>query len=640
MLSHIDGLAEEHLDALIESRLRGDGWIPPAIARIGTPAAIRFLVEELKKERQSETQIAVAFECLGEKGVPYLVELFRDSPADERLLCAVGCILGELKDKAVLAIDPLEHIALDNKANTNVRIEAIAALGRIGPLAQRSTPSLRQVARAAPDVFQAVVNEAIVQMRGPSAAAVLTEQLANKPEPHVFIRLAELGVDGQESGATLLRLLEETDWQNRLLAARTLGFVGYTNAGPALIESLKNEDDWRLVYVAAESLGRIKAGAALSALGAVSETHWYPPVREAAHKAIEAIHGRANYESNHNRSWFPFEFMAYESAHVGKEAKNGGEDGRWNMIAELGRMMGLSQVWLAGLRYRVDERVYEPPHKGGLGMEARIIQRKVIPGVSVRVEDGHILGRDMGGFGGELMYLGKRGKQSLLLNENTLGIHRMTSGIVAVTGLAHMCIIKGCLYRITKSDTGWSASRWKALPGAPRSSRLLSDGTLYVRCTGGSVCVSSSGIIGMAPESEDLVDKDSAMVQGVTSILFLAGGFVVVFVCGVALLFPYFRSLLHGSTLFLAGFAPCAFAVGMIFSRAFGCAPTAVAYAWAATLVIAVVPAVWSCALCVKGCGFSGGKRYAYTGIGVVQVLGMLWAFGASWVVGSVLGLL
>lgn len=444
---------------------------------------------------------------------------------------------------------------------------------------------------------------------------------------------------GQASGATLLRLLQGADWQNRLLAARALGSVGYTNAGPALIESLKDKDDWRLVYVAAESLGRIKAITALSALGVVAEEHWYPPVREAAHKAIEAIHGRANYASNTNR-FFSFEFMAYESAHVDKEASDGGEDERWKRIAEFNRMLGLSQVWLVGLRYRVDKRIDEPPRKGGLVMEERIIQRKVIPGVAVRVDDGHIVGRDWGEFGGELMYLGRRGKHALLLNENTLGIHRMTSGIVAVTGLAHMCIVKGCLYRVTKRDAGWIASPWKTLPGAPCSSRLLSDGTLYVRCTEGSVYVSPSGIIAMAPENADAADNDRAVVQGVASILFLTGGFVVVFVCGVAFLFPYFRGFLRGPTLFLAGFSPYAFAVGMIFSKASGCAPTAVAYAWAAMFVIAVFLAVRSCVLSVKDCNLSSGKRCAYVGLGVVHVLGVLWAFGASWFVGSVLGVL
>ena len=50
-LAGMEGLREEHLDALFESRLKGDYQIPPAIARVGTSKAIEFLVDELKKEK-------------------------------------------------------------------------------------------------------------------------------------------------------------------------------------------------------------------------------------------------------------------------------------------------------------------------------------------------------------------------------------------------------------------------------------------------------------------------------------------------------------------------------------------------------------------------------------------------------------
>ena len=49
VLSDAEGLTEEHLDTLIESRCQGDVWIPPAIARVGTSKAITFLVEEVRR---------------------------------------------------------------------------------------------------------------------------------------------------------------------------------------------------------------------------------------------------------------------------------------------------------------------------------------------------------------------------------------------------------------------------------------------------------------------------------------------------------------------------------------------------------------------------------------------------------------
>src|SRR5262245_21245127 len=43
-LRDIQGLGPEHLPALTRARLGGDGWIPLAIASVGTPEAIAFLV--------------------------------------------------------------------------------------------------------------------------------------------------------------------------------------------------------------------------------------------------------------------------------------------------------------------------------------------------------------------------------------------------------------------------------------------------------------------------------------------------------------------------------------------------------------------------------------------------------------------
>lgn len=45
-LADIEGWTEEHLDALIGSYRGGDDWIPLAIAKIGTPRAANFLVEQ------------------------------------------------------------------------------------------------------------------------------------------------------------------------------------------------------------------------------------------------------------------------------------------------------------------------------------------------------------------------------------------------------------------------------------------------------------------------------------------------------------------------------------------------------------------------------------------------------------------
>ena len=68
-LRDIEGLTAENLPALMRARRGGDGWIPPAIARIGTPEAIEFLVNDLRNEPEMHTQVTVAVENPGGQGV-------------------------------------------------------------------------------------------------------------------------------------------------------------------------------------------------------------------------------------------------------------------------------------------------------------------------------------------------------------------------------------------------------------------------------------------------------------------------------------------------------------------------------------------------------------------------------------------
>ena len=161
---------EEHLDALIQSRLKGDGWIAPAIARIGSPRAIEFLVSELRKEPVNGTQLTWAFEVLGAKGVPYLVKLYDcSSPCDEKVLAVVAYIFSELGDTAKDAIEPMLAIAEDARRDQTVRLGAIRALGSIGPSAAPLVGRLKAIAAQDPERFEESVTRAMVHIGGATA---------------------------------------------------------------------------------------------------------------------------------------------------------------------------------------------------------------------------------------------------------------------------------------------------------------------------------------------------------------------------------------------------------------------------------------------------------------------------------------
>ncbi len=159
---------EEHLDALIASRQRGDEWIPPAIARIGTPRAISFLVSELRREPQAATQLTWALRLLGAAVVPDLLGLFRCAEScDERVLLVAGQVLGEIGAPAQAAIPELLEMAEDERNISALRRAAIRALGHVAdePMVARLE---RLAAGQAADLDEAVAR-AMIDLGGVAA---------------------------------------------------------------------------------------------------------------------------------------------------------------------------------------------------------------------------------------------------------------------------------------------------------------------------------------------------------------------------------------------------------------------------------------------------------------------------------------
>lgn len=124
----------------------------------------------------------------------------------------------------------------------------------------------------------------------------------------------------------------------------------------------------------------------------------------------------------------------------------------------------------------------------------------------MKVADGLLLGGDRGEWGGELAFKDKDGNVTMLVANNTIGIHRMPFGIVAASGLAHLMLNHGYLYVIDFKEGSVPMARiWKVLPGAPSKSGLLESGDLFVACVGGNVLISPTGEIAMA--SPDLLER-------------------------------------------------------------------------------------------------------------------------------------
>jgi hypothetical protein len=225
---------------------------------------------------------------------------------------------------------------------------------------------------------------------------------------------------------------------------------------------------------------------ATAALEAIAANHWYPRVRDGARAALQAIGSSGRAEPRLGRHAFAMRFFRH-----------------YECCSETP-----ADLTTPPLRHGPDElngdelraRSY-PAQVEGYGAHGRVVRRiKRVPTAGLRMDGSFVVGADGGEFGGELVWLHGRSRPVRLLSENVKALHRVGSTVVAVTGLAHMSIAEGMLYRVQPDAGGQLAAvPWKRLPGAPRRSGLLDDGSLFVDCTDGAVVVRSDGAMHRFP---------------------------------------------------------------------------------------------------------------------------------------------
>lgn len=406
-----EGIEEPQLGALIEALRSGNGWIAPAIARIGTPAAIQALVDALKAQPESNTQLTYAIELAGEKALPSLVSLLRANDAVSPELVDVMCGLFAAA-KGDGAADLLVQVAQDQELVLSNRRYAVASLGCVGPQARRAVPAIRQLAAADPTHFGDAVVTAIRKMGVPESVPLLVAALRENPSVNALRDIAALGANGRVAGPDLVELLSSKDASLRIGAARALGFIAYTEAVDALLPLLSDADDWRLVYVSAESLGRIGAPRAVPALEKVAAQHWFPPVARTAQRAFRVIKGEETYRQAQGN--FAWEFYAFE--HIADDPSISSQPAlRPVLLPEPDR---LTEEQRQALAYDIETT--------GFGEHGQTVTHsKAAPTCGLKVPDGYILGADRGEWGGELVYSNGLSRPQLLLEQNTHAIHRL-----------------------------------------------------------------------------------------------------------------------------------------------------------------------------------------------------------------------
>ena len=250
---------------------------------------MKFLVDRLWLARDTPPQLVLALEDVAPEAAVSIAERLRTSNETSGSLLETVCVVfSRSEGRAASAAQPLASLAADPGASGHQRRAALRLLECLGVSAREATATLTELAQREPALAGAA-NEALYEF---GAIERTLAALRERPTTELLASVASWGNAWRDAGPGVVPLLKHADWDVRRAAAETLGYIGYEEGAPALIEALSDAEDWSLVYAAAEALGRMKVASAVPALQRVATGHWFPPVREAARRALEVIAGR------------------------------------------------------------------------------------------------------------------------------------------------------------------------------------------------------------------------------------------------------------------------------------------------------------------------------------------------------------
>lgn len=513
ILDYKDGLRPDHLDQLKKGFRNGGGWLPNAIAALDTDGAAEFLAKEFRADPEIYEQLGWALVSMGERGVPFLLKEFdgTDPEREQRFFSGLRHLFkGDhlhdgLKEKAKIAIPHLMRIAESKDENLRRRQEAIKTVGCVGKASMSFFPRLKVLAQQEPDKFGEAVTQAIVS----SETSLAAEVLANKVDAgagHYTIReIALLGTEAKNVGPRVFRWLNDPNWETRIMAARTLGAIGYKDARKSVQELLSSKADWRLAYVATKSLADLQATESIPALEEASRKHWFPIVRHAAKDALRSLQYGDELEGHGGTAagdLMDFVFVDRDELSIedddlkGLKPRKRGAGERTSFGAFQQRQPALAQKFI---EIRNTNGEWMLKDSGSI--------------IEFPIDGGLLLGAAAGEWVGGLHYAPKDGEHRRLLHKNVSGIEKWKGRIFVASGTNHMGMNEGIIHEVSIEDGKVALVPWFVLPGLPTSMWVTEDEKLIVACVGGTLAFSGKGefrYFGSKPTKQNGTKQDGA----------------------------------------------------------------------------------------------------------------------------------
>jgi HEAT repeat protein len=417
----------------------GGGAARP-LGAIGTPEAINALVEDVRVHG-AENQSGFALSQLGDRAFPYLMPFL----SDDRQWREAATILRDMKSKAVDGLDAWLTIALDARKSERERVGALRGIGILGTSVKEVGPRIRPllstndgdepIPETTRNVLVAMGDETMI------SKTVGGCEPSNDPFGGSFDSTICLERAAAYGGAALpfANLILTTftysrTGPDRANGASFLGYVGYGAAKERLHELL-TDTDWRVVYAAARSLRWLGATEAIPELANVAKTHWLPDVRNEAAKSIAAIQASTGAQSRPVAGEGTLGFPPWVPLEVGPAPDTAQcQSGRW--------------TW--------NDREFRAPTS--VSMAVSIGAANILPA-------GVLKGRDRGEWGGEVIWDSPSAKPMVVAEGNVEGMQPDRDGAIAV--MATTIYERGYAIEMNRDSSGaWRVEEIARFPSA------------------------------------------------------------------------------------------------------------------------------------------------------------------------------
>ncbi|MEM6850733.1 MAG: hypothetical protein AAF527_03370 [Pseudomonadota bacterium] len=480
LLSEWGGWREEDVAALRRAlQLNPGSSIAEALADVGSDAAIRALVEDLK-DPDGGARSVYALKAVGPRTLPFLLPALQTGSGynaedaalagGEPWLDAVK-VIAVFRWEAVVIADEWIAVARDRKEDPDVRIAALRGLGAMSSYLGERSRALRSVRRSSNPRIATQAFETLVEVHDPSVAedfARSCQPSADKWDPFPWksykclSRLAEFGSNAQSAGETIAAFLESQNAQEQQYAIDALRLIDYRPATDRIAPFLTS-GDWRLVYASVRALSQFGARGRIADIEAATGSHWLWELK---------LYGR-----------YIAARMAQKQPHFDQLTQAGGQS----------------------LGFRESFSSYPPPYDtrresrcsswnyGGQPLtfeRERWAERSVI-----RLQDGELIGTNMGEFGGALVWRPLKGSPQQLIGDNVIALFETSSGILSIHGLSHLSSTYGFAALSTRDDDGaWSTKEVARFPTAAYQIKRLDGDVFAANASGRAIIFSPSGI--------------------------------------------------------------------------------------------------------------------------------------------------